>query len=212
MAVLCGLFAWVGAKFQRVRQQRQAIAELKSRGFEVLLEYETPPGPSSPAVEPPGPELLRVWLGDDFFADVTSASSDVTSDIDGSTRKLGDGDLRLLERFPRLTYLSFSGDLRITDKQLAGLGGLPQVEFLRLDGCPVTDAGMVDVGQLRRLCNLDIGDTAITDAGLAQLGGLTSLVELRVVRTAVTERGIRQLKAVLPKLDVTEHDEPEPIR
>ena len=206
VALLCVLFAWMGAKFNRVRQQRQAIAELKERGFVVLLDYEEHLISPSGLVEPPGPKFLRNWLGDDFFDEVISASSDVSLDSDGSARELTDDDLKLLGRFPQLTYLSLAGDIRITDKQLALLAELSQLQYLSLDGCPVTDSGMAHIARLRQLSFLDLSGTSITDAGLAQLGGLANLHELRIARTGVTELGIQRLRALLPKSDINQFD------
>ena len=203
IAMLCGLFAWAGAKFNRVRQQRQAIAELKAHGFDVLLEYEDAELVlAKGTAEPPGPRWLRSLLGDDFFADATCATSDASLDLDGSTRDLGNGELQLLATFPHLRAITFTSDIRITDEKLASLCDLPELAELRLNGCPITDAGMAYVAKLRRLCYLDVSETAITDAGLSQLSGSPSLMGIVVRGTQVTQRGTNQLHGIVPRLTV----------
>lgn len=204
IAILCGLFAWVGAKLRSVQLRRQAIANLKDFGFDIQNDMSDFVSDGVGDLHPPGPKWLRNWLGDDFFVDVVSVSSDVARDNDGSSRALGDDDLRWFCQFPHLKKLRFWGDLRITDERLAVLNNLPQLEELSLRFCPVTDAGMSYVGQLRQLKRLDLGHTGITDAGLQPLAGLTNLTQLQVQGTAVTTRGAQRLRSLLPSLEKIE--------
>ena len=121
IAILCGLFAWAGGQFRCVQQRRQAIVYLKDFGFDIQNDMSDFVLNGAGDLDPPGPKWLRNWLGDDFFVDVVSVSSDVSRNNDGSARALGDDDLKWLGRFPDLKTLRFWGDLRITDERLAVL-------------------------------------------------------------------------------------------
>ena len=91
---------------------------------------------------------------------------------------------------------------KATDKTLAHLKGLPQLERLTLFDTNITDAGLIHVQGLTRLMHLNLARTKITDAGLVKLKGLTQLRYLNLYGTMVTEQGVKDLQKALPKCSI----------
>jgi hypothetical protein len=92
--------------------------------------------------------------------------------------------------------LSLAGT-RVTDAGLSRLPDLfPNLHWLELDGCAITDDGLRHLGRLKRLSDLSLSDTRVGDDGLSHLVGLRQLYRLQLDRTRVTDRGLAHLKAM----------------
>jgi hypothetical protein len=215
--------AWVSAKLYRVRCQRAAVAQLKAEGFEILLEGESPNRMGFfPATVPPGPEWLRKFLGDDFFAHVEWV---VANSFDSRLR-LSDDDARSIASFRELDWLCLSNVAEVTAERIEMFDGMADLEDLCLDRCEISDEAMPHISRHRRLTRLTLNETPITDKGVAYISNLTELtvLELRGTRasdaaveylmglkslqeldlrgTQVTSDGIKKLLAALPACKV----------
>jgi hypothetical protein len=84
------------------------------------------------------------------------------------------------------------------DTSLTVLDRLPDLWYLILSDCSVTDAGLATLGRLPKLRRLYLYNTRISDAGLIHLTKLTSLQELLLIGTNVTEDGVKKLQKALP--------------
>jgi internalin A len=100
--------------------------------------------------------------------------------------------------------LSLAGT-QVTDTGLARLPDLfPNLGWLELDGCAITDAGLAHLGRLKRLWHLSLNDTPVGDAGLRHLANLPALHRLQLDRTQVTDQGLASLEVMKGPLgDVT---------
>ena len=90
-------------------------------------------------------------------------------------------------------------DTEITDKALANLKGLTELQTLRLgsvfrEGLDITDEGVAHLTALTNLEELDLNSTDITDKALTMLKGLTKLRKLRLDGTQITDVGLNYLK------------------
>ena len=59
----------------------------------------------------------------------------------------------------------YLGLTRVTDAELAPLGGLTHLQTLSLDATQITDAGLEHLKKLKSLELLGLGGTQVTDAG-----------------------------------------------
>ena len=89
-----------------------------------------------------------------------------------------------------------------TDREMAHIGHLTQLEVLYLNATRVTDAGLTDLEGLTALRYLSLGGSKITDAGLVHLKGLTNLRVLNLINTKVSDAGIRDLQRALPLVKI----------
>jgi len=86
-----------------------------------------------------------------------------------------------------------------TDRGLAKLSGLKELESLHIGSIGVTDDGISHLAGLTNLRDLHISGCPITDAGCAKLLALKSLEILAIRHTEMTIAGLSQLSA-LPNL------------
>lgn len=90
-----------------------------------------------------------------------------------------------------------------TDKDLAPLAGLTELEELYADDSPLTDACAPTLAKLTKLKVLHVQGSQLTDAGIAQLAKLTGLEELNLNGTPITDQametigGFQALQALL---------------
>ncbi|MEC5126329.1 c-type cytochrome domain-containing protein [Verrucomicrobiales bacterium BCK34] len=104
---------------------------------------------------------------------------------------------------------------KVTDKGLAHLAGMKNLERLHLENTAITDAGLDSLKELTNLEYLNLYNTGITDAGLAKLSGLKKLKKLFVWQSKVTDAGAAKFAAAIPGVDVnTGWKEPkaEPVK
>lgn len=81
---------------------------------------------------------------------------------------------------------------RAGNEQLAVLVDLPDVVFLKIDDCRVTDAGLAKLRGLTNLRGVAIANTRITDAGLDALKPLKKLNYLYLDGTAMTAGAVER--------------------
>jgi hypothetical protein len=82
----------------------------------------------------------------------------------------------------------------IRDADLAGLGGLPNLEILMLDGPQITDASLSHLKELTSLRQLGLFKTNVAGAGLADLNGLPHLERLDLYASRITDAGLAHLE------------------
>ncbi len=87
---------------------------------------------------------------------------------------------------------------RVTDKGLAIIADVVNLNNLMLTGSAVTGTGFRDhAGKLPNLTNCLLNETRLSDEGLQQLlAAAPRLENLMIVKTAVTDKGLKQLKDV----------------
>jgi hypothetical protein len=89
-----------------------------------------------------------------------------------------------------------------TDRTLALLKHLPDVETLSSDGALLTDAGLVHLTGLTKLKTLNLDHTQVTDAAVPVLSGLTKLGTLSLQDTRITAAGKDRLQRALPGVTI----------
>lgn len=67
----------------------------------------------------------------------------------------------------------------------------------------ITNRGLAHLSQLTDLDELLIHGSRITDEGLEHLRGLTKLKQLWLVKTGVSQAGVQRLRAALPNCEIT---------
>ena len=73
---------------------------------------------------------------------------------------------------------------------------------LHLEQTKITDKGLANLKGLINLEYLNLYGTEITDLGLEELAGLSKLKNLYVWQTKVTEAGVGKLKKAVPNLEI----------
>jgi len=123
----------------------------------------------------PGSPLLRVSFpadGERIDDEISSALNGVQGHVtvlDLSRTSIGDGVLRTVGRFSRLTRLDLRGT-SVTDTGLTQLRGLSELRTLNLFGTKVTDRGLDSIAKLAALESIHVGETGITKSALEKLG------------------------------------------
>ncbi len=112
-------------------------------------------------------------------------------------RAFGDDELGALAPVASAVQWLDLGGTSVTDKGLAAVANMGNLERLHLDGTRVSDPGLSSVGDLRKLTYLNLMGTAVTDQGIAALRGLPRLRSLYVWQTAVTPAAVRSLGEAL---------------
>lgn len=159
------------------------------------LDTDTP-GPSAGDPQIESETIAKViLLGGTVTRDESQPDVPVIGIDFEQSKRLRNGHLHLLRRFPQLKSLNLA-DSRITDEGLAELQKLPKLARLNLFGTKITDEGLQHVGKLKSLTSLQIGDTLITDVGLRELHGLKNLKSLFVCRTGITDEGLREIAEI----------------
>jgi hypothetical protein len=106
-----------------------------------------------------------------------------------------DDDLRVIAGLTRMRILNLNVT-GVSDRGLAHLGGLKDLQILYLSRTRVTDAGLKYLEGLPRLRSLVLHGTAVGDAGLAHLGRVRSLEVLYLDETRVGDAGLAHLKGL----------------
>ena len=78
---------------------------------------------------------------------------------------------------------------KITDEQLAELGGLKSLQELDLYGTKISNDGLKHLGSLQHLHTLDLAVTKVTDEGMKEIRLLKKLHKLGLGETKVTGAG-----------------------
>jgi hypothetical protein len=150
LALLLGLF---GDRLRRAVKQRNIVAQIQGAGGIVLYDHQygfTVENHGDPLWEPPpaAPILLRLILGEDFFADVVYIQFDPT--------QINDADLARLQGLTDLHGLQHLNlaDTHVSDHGLEYLTGLTQLRVLELTGTRVTDEGAEKLQQALAKCKI----------------------------------------------------------
>ena len=174
---------WLGVQVNRATNQRRAVSMVKERGGRVYYLHQayTHPVPLTsfpssssfdPTLQPPGPDWLRRFLGDEYFQDV------VYVDLADHVASEGDADAKLIAALPRLEYLNM-GLCNLTDEALRHLGGIRTLRVLNVDRNKLTDDGLRHLARCHAMESLNLyGIHQIRGPGLRHLAGLKSLKEL----------------------------------
>ena len=85
-----------------------------------------------------------------------------------------------------------------TDKGMAEIGKLANLESLNLGYTTVGDDGLAMLSGLTKMKTLLLDTVDLSDAGISHVAGLKQLEELDLYHTLVTEKGYQQLKQALP--------------
>lgn len=131
-----------------------------------------------------GVSLRATSVGDAELAHLRGLRALARLDL-GHT-EVGDDGIRLLPSFAARATLRelVLDDLRVTDRAVRALGGLPGLARLGLRHTPISGAGL---GRLRALEVLDAADTAIEPAGWKEVAALPALRELDVSYTELSD-------------------------
>jgi hypothetical protein len=245
----------LGIYVNRVRRQQTAIAAIRRVGGNVYYDYQHDGESLDVDRKSSVPAWLRERLGDDWFHSVVNVNVIYRNDAKGTSKTAPSSDdfLDALAQLPRLkalvtlygpasdeglekisrvrhlkelvlmdaihvtdrgiAYLPALEDLesltliesQITDDSLRTLGQLPRLKQLMVQGNHLTNEGLKHAGQMRGLqglwlCRLDgKRNVSISDDGLVHLRGLSQLQQLGLQGTGVTDAGIDHL-AVLKEL------------
>jgi hypothetical protein len=202
---------WLGSKVLAARNQRDAVAAIKSLGGEVLYDYEVGPDIINPYSPRPDPEWASRLFGVDLFHDV--------ADVDVHGRDGGRLDLReVLPRLPHLPRLRslilMGGDIRdedftflenlhdverlwLSSTQMKGVGfdrlDCPKLRWITVTDSPISDEGLRAISRFRHLQALRIENARISDAGVQYLRGCPDLKLLNLQGTNITNESIELL-------------------
>ena len=153
-AVSC---SWLAVEVERAERQRGALQALKKYPNIIRFDYESSPTQQGP----PGPEVLRRFLGVEFFADVEFVCLGVDNDFT-------DAEIAHLEALPQLKTLNLPG-AAITDTGVSRLATLRRLTWLDIGYAKISDAGLEHLAELSQLSELHINDTNVTDEGAQRL-------------------------------------------
>jgi internalin A len=172
VTLFCLLVGWFAIKLRQAERQRVAVANLRALGFVIRYEWEMDPDfVVDDRAQPPGPQWLRNWLGDDFLDTVVSVSV-------AHKRHVGDDQFQSVFSFPRLRHLAL-GESGITGASIARLPELNELESLDVSDDRINDTWMAGICDCRHLKKLVVADShLITRAGLAHLSALLNLEDL----------------------------------
>lgn len=98
-----------------------------------------------------------------------------------------------LVKFPEVGAIRIDDATKLTDKGLAALKELPDLQRLQLGKCPLTDAKAAALGALRTLDTLHVGDSKLTDTGLAAMKKLVNLKSLDLLDAPITDKAVATL-------------------
>jgi internalin A len=116
--------------------------------------------------------------------------------------RITDEGLRtLLKKQSKLRYATFM-NIPLTDKSLAVIENLLNLEDLVMRGTQITDEGLRCLARLRKLRFLDVSQTNLTDKGIPELVRLETLRTLIISDTKISEAGLHELRAAIPLADV----------
>lgn len=120
-----------------------------------------------------------------------------TAGLRVSSSRAGDEDVeRLLALRENITDLDLAR-APVTDRALAAIGRMTNLQSLRLDGTAITDAGVSLLAPLQQLQYLNLNRTSLTDRALESLRRIKALRKIYLADTAVTAEAARTLHSAL---------------
>jgi hypothetical protein len=111
----------------------------------------------------------------------------------GGSAGWSDACLRPLEGLTRLRTMSLSGN-RITDRGLALVARLPNLEYLWLDATDVGDEGLVHLEGMRSLKSVSLGATRVTPEGIKKLKAARPGLEIDLLVDPEVERRVKEAR------------------
>lgn len=94
--------------------------------------------------------------------------------------------------------------IKLKDADLVHLKGIPDITFLDISANKaITDKGLACVSGLKDLETLYLGNTSVTDTGLKHLEQLNKLDELSLLYTKVSDKGAKEFEKKHPKIRVS---------
>jgi hypothetical protein len=168
---VCGIaLGWLFSVAHRIGHQRGIVATATAGGGSVRYNYEQSTSCGWERGTPPGPAVVRWFLGDDAFADVTHISM----------RAVDDSGLGRLHELPMLSSVGAKGNF--TDQGLASIAKVARLESLYLDGGTITARGLEELKKCPSLRQLSFYDIDLTAVDLQPLDQLRQLERLLFVR------------------------------
>ncbi len=98
--------------------------------------------------------------------------------------------------------------VKLTDAVTEHIKGLTRLKSLSLADNPITDRGIARLAHLTELESLDLDNTRITDAALETFKAFKRLKSLRIVDTKVTKAGVAAFQRAMPNTEVTSVKDP----
>ncbi|MCA9262613.1 MAG: hypothetical protein KDA60_02145 [Planctomycetales bacterium] len=186
-------FAMINAKLLLpIRNQHAAARTIDQLGGAYWYQHEVTKS------NPPGPKLLRRWVGDYFFARIYGVD-------------LGDAELDsrvpgLLARLDGLSELLLY-DTSIDDDDVRRFCQMRSLTVLDLGGTQISDAALLSIMKCRNLEVLNLNFTSVTDGGLIQLVELNSLRRLEISGSNVSPAGVRRFQDMRPNVQICYADQ-----
>jgi Leucine-rich repeat (LRR) protein len=111
----------------------------------------------------------------------------------------------IVKSFPLISVLDLSRNFSLTDKSIAEISKLSELETLILVYCSFSDSQLSTLATLPKLRALDIrGNMSISNKGLESVAGIPKLRSLKHLSPAIDDGGVKALAAAknLETLDV----------
>lgn len=186
---------WMASVVNSARRQREAVADIKSRGGVIHYDWEYVGGKLTKGARPRGPAWIRRYLGDEFFQDVVSVTLQKTRRASRANRDAS--QLSRLKCFPRMRSLLIRSAIPVGDAELRQIAAFASLESLSITGTMnLTDEGVAYLKprtNLKRLTLTPAGNGRLTDASLRHLSGLSRLESLSLTRNKFTDEGLAHL-------------------
>lgn len=139
---------WAGMKYRKSQLQRSGIQWVSEQNGHFVYDYQAPleDGSFPVGAEPPGPDWMREWLGDDFFCDIHGVILD--------NRELT--DLSPLEQLEELQSLAIFIDI-LPEADLAPLSRLKKLKTLSLNYTEIDKSMLKELELALPECEVFIG-------------------------------------------------------
>jgi hypothetical protein len=167
-------FSWLAVEMENAREQREAVAAIKSHGGDVLYECE-----------------MSGWEGCDIDPEELRYRAP-TSPI----KCLG------IDFFHTPACVWCEGQ-KITDAIMIPICSLPTLKRLDLLETCVSDAAIDRIGQLSNLKSVTLEGSTIGDEGLRQFSSIKTLLLLDLRGTKVTNTAVAELQKKLPRCHIS---------
>ena len=179
---LCAIASsWLAVKLQEAKRERETETAIEKSDGTVQWS------------EPPGPQWLRTFLGDDFRRHVVKVVAVST--------KFTDASLENLEGLSQLQTLGLHFT-NVTDMGLEHLKRLSQLQDLWLGGEHFTDAGLENLKGLSQLKNLTLYKTNVTVEGVKKLQQELPNCKIGIVPKSGDIEGMKKFQQELPNCKI----------
>lgn len=187
--------AWLGNDLAGQRTEQKLVAAIESTGGKVVY-----------ARDAPGPDRrwrhAAKWVAQRFGQRYRLDHVEhIYWQPNSRTASAATVLSRLIRRSPQLKTVAVSG-IALADEDMVDFGRLKNLRRLELSGAPVTDKGIAYVTDLSNLEVLVLDLTELSDDLLADLAGLPHLQELRIKGTRVTPEGLARFSQLRDDVNV----------